>query len=77
MTDEQLTQLRASDGKILKITCSDGEILQAKIVYVNEDHRDVICNLLSTNKPEKYKKEGRVCLSVEWDDVTDLQEITK
>jgi hypothetical protein len=75
MTGEQLERLRASDGKNLQITCSDGEIIQAKILFIDDEYRDVVCDLLSTTKPERYEQERGVCIAINWDDITGIQEI--
>ena len=77
MTDEQLAVLRASDGKDLQITCLDGEIIQATIQFIDDEYRDVVCDLLSTTRPDKYKRGKGICIAVAWDDITGLQEISK
>jgi hypothetical protein len=77
VTDKQLAQLRASDHKNLQLTCSDGEIIEAEILFMDEEYRDVVCDLLSTTKPEKYKEARGICIAIKWDDITDLQEISK
>ena len=62
MTDKQLAELRASDGKDLQITCSDGEIIQATIRFIDNEYRDVVCDLLSTTRPGKHKQEREFVL---------------
>jgi hypothetical protein len=73
MTDEQLLKLKAYENKTLQITCSDGELIQAEVLFVDNEARDVVCDLLSTTKPEKYKQVKGICIAVKWDDITDLR----
>ena len=76
MTQEQLMQLRASEKKKVQITCSDGELIQAEVLHVDDENRDVVCELLSTTTPEKYKQGKGICIAVNWDAITDLQDIS-
>jgi hypothetical protein len=75
MTGKQLERLRASDGKNLQITCSDGEIIQAKILFIDDEYRDVVCDLLSTTKPEKYEQARGICIAIHWDEIKGIQDI--
>ena len=56
MTPEQIERMRKTERKVAKITCSDGELLEAEIVHVDDDHRDVIYDLVSPTTPEKYRQ---------------------
>ena len=56
MTESDLQLLRASIDKVVKITCSDGEILLAKVLAVSDEDEDVIYDLLSTTKESHYEK---------------------
>ena len=77
VTEEQVVRLRGYEKKNIKITCSDGELIEAKVLHVDDEHRDVICDLESTSTPEKYKQGSGICISIKWDDITDLQEISR
>jgi hypothetical protein len=76
VTEEQLVRLRAYEKKKLQITCLDGELIQAEVLHVDDENRDVVCELLSTTTPEKYKQGKGICIAVNWDDISDLQEIS-
>jgi hypothetical protein len=73
MKAAQITRLRDSEGKVVKITCSDGELLEARIVHVDDDNRDVIYDLVSSTKPEKYKQGAAASYVIRWDDIVDFE----
>ena len=56
MTETDLQLLKASINKVVKITCSDGEILFAKVHAVSEVDQDAIYDLVSTTKESHYEK---------------------
>jgi hypothetical protein len=51
---EQIERLRRTEGKVVKITRSDGELLEAKNHGCDHEHRDAVCDLVSSTTPEKY-----------------------
>ncbi len=55
VTDEQLAWLRNNQNGLLRIVRSDGELVEGEILFVDDEHRDVVCELWSRNRPEKYK----------------------
>jgi len=52
MKPDQSERLRQNEGKVVKITCSDGELLEAKIVHVDDEHRDAVYDLVLNNARE-------------------------
>ena len=56
MTTDDLQLLSASVGKDVKITCTDGEVLVARIDSVSEEDSDVIYELISTSNESHYEK---------------------
>lgn len=56
MTENDLQLLKASIDKVVKITCSDGEILLAKVHAVSDEDEDVIYDLVSTTRESHYEK---------------------
>lgn len=56
MTETDLKLLKASIDRVVKITCSDGEILLAKVHSVSDEDADVIYDLVSTTKESHYEK---------------------
>jgi small nuclear ribonucleoprotein (snRNP)-like protein len=74
MTPEEVEQLRRFEGRRVTITCSDGEVLQGKILHVDDEHRDAIFDLVSTTTPEKYKQGANAAYVIRWADVVDFRE---
>lgn len=56
MTSELIDFLRKNEGKIVRLTCTDGEVLVAKILDVSLEHRDVVYDLVRTDRPGRYPK---------------------
>jgi hypothetical protein len=77
MKQGDIERLRKSEGGTVKITCSDGEILEAKILHVDEEYRDVVYDLLSSTRPEKYPQGQASAYTIEWDDILDFRENSK
>jgi hypothetical protein len=73
MTPQQIERLRKNEGKVVKITCSDGELLEAKIVHVDDDHRDAIYDLVSSSTPEKYRQGKSSAYLIHFADIVDFQ----
>jgi hypothetical protein len=59
MTQLQLETLENSVGKAVAITCADGDTLRGTVAYVDDEYRDVTCDLFSSNRPEKYGPRGQ------------------
>jgi hypothetical protein len=77
MKQNDAERLRKYEGSLVKLFCTDGEILEAKISWVNSNHRDVIYDLISSTTPEKYRR-GQACAYViKWDDILHFKEIPK
>jgi small nuclear ribonucleoprotein (snRNP)-like protein len=72
MTQPQLEMLKNSAGKAVTIPCADGEILRGTIAYIDDEYRDVTFDLVSSNRPEKYKRGS--CYEIKWDDIVDCRE---
>jgi hypothetical protein len=54
--DGDLQFLKASVGKTVRIFCSDGEVLLARIHAVSDEDGDIIYDLISTTKESHYEK---------------------
>jgi hypothetical protein len=70
---EQIERLRQNEGKVVKITCTDGELLEAKIIHVDDESRDAIYDLVSSSTPEKYNQGTASAYVIQWDDIADFQ----
>jgi hypothetical protein len=51
--------LRAFEGKVVRLTSTEGEALLARVLHVSEDDQDVTIEILSTNQPERYIRLGK------------------
>lgn len=56
MTEADLEILMDSVDKVVRITCSNGEIMLARIHFVSDEDQDVIYDLVSTTKESQYEK---------------------
>lgn len=56
MTAADLSILKNSIDKVVKIVCFDGETMLAKIHFVSDEDEDVIYDLISTTKESQYEK---------------------
>ena len=56
MTEQDLLVIKAGVNRIVRILCCDGEVIVAKIHAISDEDQDVICDLLSTSRPDKYEK---------------------
>lgn len=55
MTKEEMQLLKSRiDRGTVKIFCIDGEEIIAKILSVSKDEKDVIFDIVSTNRQKKY-----------------------
>lgn len=67
MTDAEILVLKQSDGKEVEIRCKDGELMAVRVLLVSESERDVIYDLISSNRPERYC--SGAAYSVSFDDI--------
>lgn len=59
MTREDLQLLKGNIDKIVRIVCTDGEVLVARVHAVSDEDEDVIYDLISTTKETHYGKTGK------------------
>lgn len=55
-TDIELLKTRI-DGKV-QLHCKDGEIVVGTLHFVSEEERDVVYDLISSNRMERYQSHG-------------------
>lgn len=56
MTPRELGILKENVDRIVEIKCTDGEVMSAKLISVSEREEDIVFDLISTNRPDKYEK---------------------
>jgi len=54
MTEADVRILKENNGKQVGVRCMDGEIMKIKVISASESEGDVVYDLISTNKPERY-----------------------
>ena len=55
MTGAQIELLKNGVGKNFELLCTDGEVVQAHVISVSEEERDVIYDLISSNMTDRYQ----------------------
>jgi len=56
MTAADLDILKRHIDKTVTIRCIDGEVLAAKILVVSDEDEDIVFDLISTTREDKYEK---------------------
>jgi hypothetical protein len=59
MTPEAIVLLQQSIGKVVQLTCHDGEVILAKITLVDLLDEEIVFDMLSTSEESKYEKFDR------------------
>jgi hypothetical protein len=54
-----LDKLRMSEGKVVRLTSTEGEVMTAKVLSVSDESQDVVVDVLSTDQPERYERFGK------------------
>ncbi len=60
MTQDDVALLRRSIDKVVRLHCTDGEVISAKIDLVDENDGEIVYQMLATNQETKpaYSKAG-------------------
>ena len=76
MNESDLRLLKASQDKLLRIYCRDGEILVARVSYVWDEYADVTYDVVSSNQEAKYKEHGRrAAYTVRFQDIESVEPV--
>ena len=59
MTPAQIDILKQSCGKRVEIRCADGEVVIADVLFVSDEDGDVVYDLVSSSRPERYTRPAR------------------
>jgi hypothetical protein len=54
MSGEEIELLKQGVGKDVELVCTDGEVVQAHVISVSEEEREVIYDLISSSLTERY-----------------------
>jgi hypothetical protein len=70
MTIAEIRVLKENQDREVEIRCTDGEVMQVKVLLVSESECDVIYDLISTNRPERYPiRPEKVCYATAFRDI--------
>jgi hypothetical protein len=76
MNSSDLQLLRAKVDSTLRIFFVDGEIVTAKVVFVSDEDRDVIYDIVASNRPDKYSdSETKSAYLANFDDIVSVENI--
>jgi hypothetical protein len=56
MTPDAIALLQQNIGKVVRLTCSDGEVIVAKLDLVDPMDEEIVYEMLSTTDESKYEK---------------------
>ena len=56
MTQDDIQLLKDRTNGTVRINCTDGEVIIAKVQLVSEEDEDVVYDLISTTKESRYEK---------------------
>ena len=78
MTSAEVELLKANCGKRVEIRCADGEAMEVDVVFVSESERDVIYDLISTNKGDRYSgRTGGEAYSTRFDEIESVRALAE
>ena len=55
MTSENRERLRSCTNKLIRLVTVDGEQMVVKVILMQDEYEDFICDIRSTNRAMKYK----------------------
>ena len=78
MTSVEVELLKANCGKRVEIRCADGEVMEVDMVFVSESERDVVYDLISTNKGDRYSgRTGGEAYSTGFDEIESVRALAE
>jgi hypothetical protein len=78
MTTAEGELLKTSCGKRVELRCADDEVMEVAVVFVSESERDVIYDLISTNRRERYSgRTGGEAYSTPFDEIDSISPVAE
>jgi len=75
--DVTIAQLQEFQDCTAIFRLTNGEVLKARIDFVDLEYEDIIVKVLETNMPEQYKGPKNAVYTVKATDVTSVERIPK
>jgi len=69
MTPTDVELLKARIEQTVPIRCKNGEDVVGKVHFVSEEERDVIYDLISSNRMERYESFGNSAIRLTFDEI--------
>ena len=69
MNQSDIDLLRTKIDQSIQLHCKDGEVIVGKVHFVSEDERDVIYDLISSNRPTQYQSFGSCAFRLAFDEI--------
>jgi small nuclear ribonucleoprotein (snRNP)-like protein len=77
MDENDLHLLRRSSNKLVRIRCRDGESLTARVHSVSDLSKDVIYDIISTNREHRYARRGlKATYTLAFEDIESVEPIS-
>ena len=77
MTPEEIALLQCNIGRVVQLTCKDGEVIMAKIDLVDPLDEEIVFEMLSTTDESKYEKfDQQPAYLLPFSDITTVNAIT-
>jgi hypothetical protein len=70
-------EVRAYQDKIVILYLSDGEVTNAKIQFADAEHEDIVVDIISTNRPDRYRTETKSAFAIRAADLISIKEIAR
>jgi small nuclear ribonucleoprotein (snRNP)-like protein len=59
MTQHDVTLLQQNINKVIRLRCTDGEVITARVDSVDPQDEEIVYEMLSTTDESKYEKHDR------------------
>jgi hypothetical protein len=60
--------------KVVVLNLTDGEITKAKILFADAEYEDVVVDIISTNRPERYRRDTKSTFAIRVADLISIEE---
>jgi hypothetical protein len=67
-------EVRPYQDKIVILDLSDGEITKAKILFADAEYGDIVVDIITTNRPERYRRDTKSAFAIRVTDLISIEE---
>jgi hypothetical protein len=58
MNSQIAERLRKLESGLVRLSSTEGEVIIARLLFISEEHQDVVVDVVSTSQPERYVRLG-------------------